>query len=227
MRSEIAQEILERAIAPITFVAIDGVDGAGKTTFADELAPCFDSTAVIRASVDSFHHPRAIRYRQGKDSPSGFFEDSYDYDVLRRILLDPLKSTPAKPYCSAWFDHHTDKKVKPVWKQPPTRAILIFDGIFLHRPELVQYWDYSIFLEVSTEESIRRCNEREGLTEASTDPDGPRHRRYVQGQKIYLQSCQPKSVCTRVVDNGVRRAEFGLRTPYSVARSSDSELRTS
>jgi uridine kinase len=28
-------------------------------------------------------------------------------------------------------------------------AILLFDGIFLHRPELRPYWDFSIFLAVN------------------------------------------------------------------------------
>src|ERR1017187_6132104 len=45
-------------------VAIDGVDGAGKTTFADEFAQVIHSQRpVIRASVGGFHHPRSIRYR--------------------------------------------------------------------------------------------------------------------------------------------------------------------
>ena len=44
-------------------VAIDGVDGAGKTTLADALAPVVAAQGrpTIRASVDDFHHPRALR----------------------------------------------------------------------------------------------------------------------------------------------------------------------
>ena len=47
-------------------VAVDGVDGAGKTTFCDELASVLraQGRAVVRASVDDFHHPRAIRWRR-------------------------------------------------------------------------------------------------------------------------------------------------------------------
>jgi len=61
-------------------VGIDGVDGAGKTTFADELAAALApfGRPVIRAGVDGFHHPRAVRYRRGRESPEGFFRDSYD-----------------------------------------------------------------------------------------------------------------------------------------------------
>ena len=45
-------------------VAIDGVDGAGKTVLADALAPLVIAKGreVIRASVDGYHNPRAVRY---------------------------------------------------------------------------------------------------------------------------------------------------------------------
>ena len=61
-------------------IAIDGVDGAGKTTLADALAPLVTAQGrpTIRASVDDFHHPRAVRYARGRYSPDGFYLDSYD-----------------------------------------------------------------------------------------------------------------------------------------------------
>src|ERR671937_1286035 len=54
-------------------VAIDGVDAAGKTTLADELAPVLRRRGreVVRASIDGFHRPRAERYRRGELSPEG------------------------------------------------------------------------------------------------------------------------------------------------------------
>ena len=66
-------------------VAIDGVDAAGKTTLADELAEPVRALGrpVIRASVDDFHNPRAVRYRMGDDSPEGYFQDSFDLATIR------------------------------------------------------------------------------------------------------------------------------------------------
>jgi hypothetical protein len=63
-----------------------------KTVLADALAPLVIAKGrqVIRASVDDFHHPRAVRYARGRYSPDGFFLDSYDYPAFRRLLLDPL-----------------------------------------------------------------------------------------------------------------------------------------
>ena len=54
-------------------VGVDGVDGAGKTTFADELARALraEGRPVVRVSLDDFHNPRAVRYRLGRESPAG------------------------------------------------------------------------------------------------------------------------------------------------------------
>jgi len=73
-------------------VAIDGVDAAGKTMLADELAvPIVErGRTVIRAAVDGFHNPRPARYRRGADSPEGYYRDSFDYAAILRDLLIPL-----------------------------------------------------------------------------------------------------------------------------------------
>lgn len=87
----LAATIAELHPGRIVRVAIDGVDGAGKTTLADALAPVVaaQSRPVIRASVDGFHHPRAVRYARGRHSPDGFYLDSYNYVAFRKLLLAP------------------------------------------------------------------------------------------------------------------------------------------
>src|SRR5919198_4461184 len=72
-------------------VAIDGVDAAGKTTLADELAADLRRRGreVVRASMDDVHRPRAERYRRGELSPDGYYHDSFDYDALRETMLGP------------------------------------------------------------------------------------------------------------------------------------------
>jgi uridine kinase len=76
-------------------VAVDGSPAVGKTTLADELAVVLRTRGreVIRASTESFHLPRAQRYRRGEFSPEANYNDSFDYDALRRVLLDPLGRT--------------------------------------------------------------------------------------------------------------------------------------
>jgi uridine kinase len=181
-------------------VAIDGVDGAGKTTFADELGASVSVVGrpVIRASVDSFHNPKAIRYRQGRHSAEGFFEDSYNYAALRKFLLDPLSPGGSQRCRTTFFDHTLDKEVPTVEVESQPSSVLLIDGIFLHRPELLEYWDVSIFLRTDFTQSVARCASRDGWL---PDPEALSNRRYVEGQRLYLQRCMPESKATIVIDN--------------------------
>jgi uridine kinase len=192
----------------IAMIGIDGVDGAGKTYFAGALAEFISDIPVIRASVDSFHNPRRVRYQKGRDSPEGFFEDSFNYELLKEYLLDPLTPNGSKEYRNEAFDYKIDEFVDVQIRKANVPSLLIFDGIFLHRPELSTYWDYSIFLDVSKYESVRRCIEREQITGLSSDPDDPAHQRYVVGQEIYLQQCDPISHATRVINNENSESPF-------------------
>ena len=171
-------------------VGIDGVDGAGKTMFADELAQILRAASrpVIRASVDGFHHPKAERYRRGRNSPEGYFEDSYNYSALKAVLLDPLSPGGSGRYRAAVFDHVTDTPVAAPERVAAPASILVFDGIFLHRPELRKYWDVSMFLDVAFAVSVARCAQRDGT---SPDPAAAANRRYVEGQKLYLRNMRP------------------------------------
>ena len=194
----------------VTRVAIDGVDGAGKTMFADEIAEVVRSRGrpVIRASVDGFHNPRSVRYRRGRESPEGYFRDSYDYAILCRLLLDPLGPGGSGIYRSAAFDHRTDSAVDAPAEAAPFGAVLIFDGIFLHRPELRACWDLSVFLAVSFAVSTARCAARDGALPADLASG---NRRYVEGQKLYLRECDPSRHAGMVVDNNDIQAPFVIR----------------
>jgi uridine kinase len=183
-------------------VAVDGVDGAGKTVFADELADVLRhrGRTVLRASVDGFHHPPRLRYRRGRSSPDGFFLDSYDYPALRRLLLDPLGPQGDRRIVRRVYDVHAEAPVDPVVEFAAETDVLVFDGVFLHRPELDDVWDHSVFLEVAFEISIPR-----GAGRGYGDPDvaAASNRRYIEGQRRYLDTCQPHLHATWIVDNNV------------------------
>ena len=206
----LAGTILRLTVAGVTLVAIDGVDGAGKSVFGDELARLLAAAGrpVIRASVDSFHNPKALRYRRGRLSPEGFFRDSYDYGQLRAVLLDPLSPGGDGRYRTAVFDHRSDAPVSVPEAQAQVGDILVFDGIFLHRPELRSYWDFSIFLQVEEAVSVRRCAQRDG---GSPDLFAPENRRYVEGQRLYLRECEPQRHASVVIDNNDIAAPYLIR----------------
>ena len=83
-------------------VAIDGPDGAGKTSLGDELAAVLaGGRPVIRAGIDDFHNPRSDRLRRGPDSPEGYFLYSFNYEALRTLLLEPLGPDGSRRYTAA------------------------------------------------------------------------------------------------------------------------------
>jgi uridine kinase len=181
-------------------VGIDGVDGVGKTKLADELVDPFRRRGlpVIRASIDGFHNPRSVRYRLGTSSPEGYFRDSFNYDALTNGLLRPLGPGGSLRYRRAVFNYRTDSEVQSPSELAPPNSILLFDGVFLHRPELRLYWDLSIFLDAPFEVTIPRCAARDGN---SPDLNAAENRRYVEGQKLYLHQCQPRREATIVINN--------------------------
>jgi uridine kinase len=194
VRSAVLRQIAA-LVRPGSIVAIDGVDGAGKTTFANDLA-CVLDAPTIRSTVDGFHQPRAVRHARGRHSPEGFFLDSYDYSALRGLLLDPFRA--GEPVRTAAFDHRLDAAVPALPTRPHPSAVLVLDGLFLHRPELRGYWDLSVFLRVDFAVTFARMAVRDG---SPADPSDVANRRYLEGQRLYLSSCSPEDRASLVVDH--------------------------
>lgn len=193
-------------------VGIDGVDGAGKTCFADELAVALGCRGrpVVRVSVDDFHQVRALRYRRGRQSPSGFWLDSFDYPRLWDEVLTPLGPGGDRWYRPAGHDLATDEVLAPPLLAAPAGAVLVLDGVFLHREELAGAWELSVFLDVGFAETARRMTRRDG-----TEPD-PEHQdmaRYVLAQRAYLAGCRPHARADVVIDNTVLAAPVLVRGP--------------
>lgn len=188
---------------------MDGVDGAGKSTFADELAASLRELGreVIRVSADDFHHPRAMRYRLGRDSPAGFYRDSYDHAGLRRTLLDPLGPGGSLRYRTAILDVNSDQPLFEPEQIARPGSLLIVDGLFLHRPELRGVWDDSIVLRVDFAVSVPRGAAR-GPGFGSPDPEAESNRRYIGGNRLYFREAQPEKWAGVVVDNNDLKAPF-------------------
>jgi uridine kinase len=191
-------------------VAVDGVEAAGKSTFAGELIDELRrlDRPVVQSSIDGFHNPRCIRYRRGSTSAEGYFHDSFNYRAVTECLLIPLGKDGDRRCRTAVFDYRTDQIVDAPLVAAPDSAILIFDGIFLQRPELARYWDVSIFLDVSTDISLARAKQRymadNGRDERSNGVYALQERyriRYIPAQKEYLESCHPYEVADILVDN--------------------------
>jgi uridine kinase len=181
-------------------VAVDGPDGSGKTIFADELAAAVRALdrPVVRVSLDDFHNTQAVRYRQGRESPEGFWHDSFNYQRFRSDVLEPFAPGGNRRYRPAAHDLATDTVLDPEPCTAPPGTVLVVDGLFLHRHETGDAWDLSVFLDVPFSVTAKRMALRDGT---NPDPEHPSMRRYVQAQRLYFNACSPHQRTDILIDN--------------------------
>lgn len=185
-------------------IGIDGVDASGKTTLANSLADYLKSQKVdvIRASMDGFHNPKLIRYRKGRNSPEGYYKDSFNNQAIIDNLLDPLGEDGNLIYKKAIFDFKTDNEVALPAQTASKNSVLIMDGVFLFRPELVNFWDIKIFLEADFKTTIERATKRDGYYLGSEKEILAKYnQRYVPGQKLYFQEAKPQERADIIIEN--------------------------
>jgi uridine kinase len=198
-------------------VAVDGPPAAGKSSLADELAVVLRAQGreVIRATGDGFMFPRAVRYRRGKDSPDACYRDSFDYDALRRVLLDPLGPDGDRRYRQAVYDWHADRAVSEPAATASEDAVLLVDGVFLQRRELIDRWELRIYVSVSFETMVDRGRVRDLARGKSAAQAERRFQvRYIPAQQLYFAEAQPIEHADIVVYNDeIQRPGWEVRTP--------------
>jgi len=186
-------------------IAIDGIDASGKTIFANRFADYLriESTRqVIRASIDGFHNPREIRLQKGEYSPEGYYNDSFNYRALKQFLLDPLLQFGNRQIRTRIFDYKSNGKILEKQFLAEDDALLIFDGIFLMHKELIDYWDFKIFLNISFKTALMRAlkRDKEYFDEENILRE-KYEKRYLPGQELYLTRSHPEQIADVVIDN--------------------------
>ena len=202
---QLATLVEHRLDKGILRVAIDGIDAAGKTTLADELAKLLarNDVPVLRASIDGFHQPASVRHLRNEEQPArSYYEDSFDYRALRSLLLDPLGPGGDQVVRTRIFDFRTDQPVHeaPTPVQPGT--VLLFDGVFLLRPELEGCWDLTVFVRVDPSTGLERAVRRDVELFGTPGAIERQYRhRYLPGQALYLSLVHPDHRAEVLIDN--------------------------
>ena len=202
--SRLAEAVGSVMIAHPTRVAIDGPPAAGKTTLGDELAVVLRAQGrdVIRVSIESFLLPRSQRYRRGEYSAEGCYHDSFDFDALHRVLLDPLGPDGDRRFQQAVYDRPTETALSLPVTTAPADAVLLFDGVFLLRPELIDKWDLRIFVTASFEETLDRARTRDlALFGSATEVERRHRERYTPSQQFYFDTDRPTDHADIIVHN--------------------------
>jgi uridine kinase len=195
----IAEAVANLGAGARPLIAFDGPDAAGKTWLADRVAE-YVSGPTCRASIDGFHAPAATRRRRGSLSPDSYYRDSFDYDALTERLLRPFAEGAREVHTSV-FDHRTDQPRRGTARVEP-EAALLFDGVFLLRPELKDRWSLRIYLRVSDEHVLARARRRDAELFGGDAAVVERYRRrYLPGQALYRREARPEQAAHVVVDN--------------------------
>jgi uridine kinase len=203
-------------------VGIDGVSCAGKTMLADELVEPLRNRGrnVIRATIDGFHNPREIRHRQGRGCPKGYYEDSFDIDSVLSCVLLPLGPGGSREYQTARFDFRTDTAVDCPIQIVDPGAVLVFEGVMLHRPELLPHWDLTVFVDASFDVTIRRAFVRDqDLFKTEENTKTIYEQRYIPGQRLYMEKESPAEKANVIFRNDdIENPELIIQRPADQVR---------
>jgi uridine kinase len=199
----LAKSIQSATITHPLRIAVDGPPAVGKTTLADELAVVLRAQGreVIRASIEGFLLPRAQRYRRGEYSPEGCYLDSFDYDALHRVLLDPLGPAGDRRFQPAVYNKGTDTALSQPFTTAHADAVLLFDGVFLLRPELINQWDLRIFVSAAFEETLNRARTRDQALYGTPEVERRWRNRYIPSQRLYFDTVRPTDHADIIVYN--------------------------
>ena len=202
--AHVADSLVARRQTHPLRVAVDGITASGKSTFAAQLtvAVAARGRPALHLSTDDYHHQRAHRYRQGRDSAAGYYEDAYDLAAFHRLVLQPLGPGGDLRYRARYHDLTTDEFVDEEPASAPPDAVVIVDGSFLQRPELAGGWDEVIFLDTSPAVARVRGIERDALAFGGPDEAGRAYDlRYHAAAALYLADVDPVAAASIVIDH--------------------------
>ncbi|MGL1887421.1 MAG: hypothetical protein OCD76_12980 [Reichenbachiella sp.] len=184
-------------------IAVNGIEGTGKTIFAQNLTEYLNSISIsaIQISIDGFHFNKEVRYKKGRDSAKGYYEDSYDeITFVEKVLKSSQSNCPT--YTKATHDLETDEYLT----LPPTElnngVVMITDGAYLLKPNYRNHWDIIIYLKTSFEIALNRGVERDKSKLGGVDKTKEKfEKRYHEASKMYLNENNPENLADIVIDN--------------------------
>lgn len=188
-------------------IGISGAYTSGKTVFAAGLARYLGEHGIKTQPIhyDDFHHPFSEITWTSDNEVDVFYNDAFDPEKLESEILRPLKVDGRVEKDVLCVDLGTDQFTNAIHFDIDASTIVLLEGALLFRPSLLQYLDYTVYLDISTDEMLRRARQR----------DVPRFGeeimekfavRYIPVQERYLACCAPKSLCDMCIDNNDYRA---------------------
>lgn len=186
-----------------TIAGIDGIDASGKTTFARSLAAYLEKQgrSVQLIHLDDFHNPLAVRRAQ-LPPPLAYYNKTFDYPRLIAELLQPAHRGIAVDKELLCLDLEQDEYCTRRSYKINTDSVLLLEGVFLFRPELVKYFDVKIHLYIDFKCCLKRVTTRDRYLFGTADSITARYKsKYIPGQILYYNEANPLAAADLVIDN--------------------------
>ncbi|MBI4407946.1 MAG: hypothetical protein HY565_05615 [Candidatus Kerfeldbacteria bacterium] len=184
-------------------VAVNGIEGSGKTTFSVQLVDYLNSHGykAVHVTIDGYHNPKTKRYEQGRDSAQGYYEDAYNEAAFVENVLVRSQQSKAS-YIPTIHDLETDQSVDEVTIPIQSNTILVVDGAYVFKPIYLPHWDYKIYLSVPyTIARTRGIMRDAAMLGGEAVAEDKYLKRYHAAAEIYESAVQPKLHADIIIDN--------------------------
>lgn len=208
----LSKRILDLPSTSPLLVAISGKDASGKTVMADLLAKYIQEKTdrrIIRISLDDFMNERSVRRTPTTSEGESCYKYTFNFESFKRYVLEPLQPNGSYIYKKKIFDHSTEKSIFTEDQKADNDAIVIVDGVFLFRKDLVNYWNLKILLEVGDETAIERGARRD-IDRFGNYGDAQKKyiNRYIPSQTIYYREVSPDKLADIIINNDDYESPF-------------------
>ena len=139
--------------APLTMVAFDGPSGSGKSTLALNLHRMLPGSQVV--DLEFFYTETGVNPPGGL-SPEECYEQHVDWRALDEQVLRPLlRGEPGRYQLYDWMAEQ-----KGDWVSVTPEGIVLIDGLYSMRPELMDVYDLTVYVDTPPAERSARLAKR-------------------------------------------------------------------
>lgn len=130
-------------------IAIDGPSASGKSAFANHITKSFDCNVF---HMDDFFLPADRKTKERLAVPGGNVDwERFKETVMEKIITD-------QPFTYETYNCKTGEYTTTDVIQP--KKLSIVEGVYSMHPELIKYYDYTIFLDVRRPKQLERLTKR-------------------------------------------------------------------
>jgi len=146
----------------VTFIAISGASGSGKTLFAktivDEIKAEVSSSSVSILHEDAYYNDQSHLSIEERENQNYDHPDAYDHNLLLEHLHE-LKA--GRGVNSPLYDFPNHTRAREVQAVAPAQVFLVEGILLLHKPSLQAFFDARVFIDTPLDICLTRRIKRD------------------------------------------------------------------